>query len=251
MTESPTNTPWLNRAVITVADRKGVYHVLLDGSGSPLNVAALVVQTLSYVWLSRFEADEWAAAFIAAAKAPSPEVTSESASSRGLVRLTPDWRTHDDLGFRYLISSKRRALWIVALVRKTDGGTQAFESLFDGTLDGFCAFAGIEPGAICPPSQPIAHDSHRSNRFRLAVDIVDPGACNPSGIAYAIIEACRQARDDGQGPARDPAVRLMVTQLAYVCQADSDTDDYGALLAECRARAISPPERPALMGGRS
>jgi hypothetical protein len=29
----------------------------------------------------------------------------------------------------------------------------------------------------------------------------------------------------------------MVTQLAWICRADSDTDDYGELLAECRRRA--------------
>ena len=67
--------------------------------------------------------------------------------------------------------------------------------------------------------------------------IVNPGACNPSGIAHAIIEACREARAEGIGPAKDAAVRLMVTQLAWVCRADSDTDDYGTLLAECFRRA--------------
>jgi hypothetical protein len=68
---------------------------------------------------------------------------------------------------------------------------------------------------------------------------VDPGACNPSGIAYAIAEACREARDEGVITRDDPAVRLMVTQLAWVCRADSDTDDYGALLAACRERAAT------------
>jgi hypothetical protein len=77
----------------------------------------------------------------------------------------------------------------------------------------------------------------RAKRFADALLIVDPGACNPSGIAYAIIEACREARAEGIRPKDDVAVRLMVTQLAWVCHADSGTDDYGELLAACRRRA--------------
>jgi hypothetical protein len=77
----------------------------------------------------------------------------------------------------------------------------------------------------------------RPKRFSNALLIVDPGACNPSGIAHAIVDACREARAEGIGPANDVAVRLMVTQLAWVCRADSDTDDYGELMAECRRRA--------------
>jgi hypothetical protein len=78
-----------------------------------------------------------------------------------------------------------------------------------------------------------------ARRFQTALAIVDPGASNPSGIAHAIIEACREARDAGVATREDPAIRLMVTQLAWVCRADHDTDDYGDLLAECRRRAAS------------
>ena len=44
---------------------------------------------------------------------------------------------------------------------------------------------------------------------------IDEGACNPSGIAYAIINACAELRDEGAGTdaiTRDPAIRLMVNQ---------------------------------------
>jgi hypothetical protein len=76
----------------------------------------------------------------------------------------------------------------------------------------------------------------RSNRFREALQIVDPGASNPSGIAHAIVAACAEVRNEGGSTAIDPAVRLMVTQLAWVCHADSSIDDYGQCLAECRRR---------------
>ena len=80
-------------------------------------------------------------------------------------------------------------------------------------------------------------ETARRNRFASALLIVDPGAVNPSGIAYAIIDACRDARADGVGTRDDAAVRLMVTQLAWICRADSDIEDYGELLAECRRRS--------------
>ena len=67
------------------------------------------------------------------------------------------------------------------------------------------------------------------------------GACNPSGIALTLVHACRQVRDEGGDVRTDPAVRLITTQLAFVLNADSDTGDYGALVAACRRRAGTPP----------
>jgi hypothetical protein len=79
-----------------------------------------------------------------------------------------------------------------------------------------------------------------SNRFREALQIVDPGASNPSGIAHAIVAACTEVRREGGSTATDPAIRLMVTQLAWVCRADScHINDYGQLLAQCRRRIVA------------
>ena len=75
------------------------------------------------------------------------------------------------------------------------------------------------------------------DRYREALCIVDPGACNPSGVALAVFNACRQVRDEGGDVRADPAVRLMTTQLAFLVRGDSGIDDYGALIAACRARA--------------
>ncbi len=51
---------------------------------------------------------------------------------------------------------------------------------------------------------------------------IQEGACNPSGIALAIVAACKEMRDepDHKGTdeiTSDPAVRLMVHQLAFIC----------------------------------
>ncbi len=44
-------------------------------------------------------------------------------------------------------------------------------------------------------------------------------ACNVSGVAHAVIRACQEVRDeggDGNALYKDPAIRLMVHQLAFL-----------------------------------
>ena len=59
------------------------------------------------------------------------------------------------------------------------------------------------------------------SRFRDALAIVNPGACNPSGIALSIAEACREICEHETSATaalcQDPAIRLMVYQLASIC----------------------------------
>lgn len=58
-----------------------------------------------------------------------------------------------------------------------------------------------------------------SKRHRDALAI-QGGACNPSGIAHSILDACREIRAEPGGGGditKDPAVRLMVHQLAFIC----------------------------------
>jgi hypothetical protein len=77
-----------------------------------------------------------------------------------------------------------------------------------------------------------------SKRHADACMIVDPGACNPSGIAHSIIEACAEVRSEGggtQGSCDDPAVRLMVYQLAWICKVTDAMSDYNESLNLCTA----------------
>ena len=77
------------------------------------------------------------------------------------------------------------------------------------------------------------------DRHQAALDIVDPGACNPSGVALALHNACRQAIAEGVSQRDDPAIRLIGLQLAYLLSVDRilDADEYGRLVEDCRARA--------------
>ena len=94
--------------------------------------------------------------------------------------------------------------------------------------------AVIGNGARYPGDLPAGHDRHRE-----AVLIVDPGACNPSGVALALYNACRQVIAEGGNQRTDPAVRLIVTQISYLTNshADLDYDDYRALIEACKAKA--------------
>ena len=82
------------------------------------------------------------------------------------------------------------------------------------------------------------------NRFRDAILIVDPGACNPSGVALAIHNACRSVIAENGNQRTDPAIRLMVTQLAFLVNGNSDLDynEYSQLLDACREGSKKPVE---------
>ena len=84
------------------------------------------------------------------------------------------------------------------------------------------------------PDLPVDYDRHRTE-----LDIVDPGASNPSGIALALHDACRQAIAEGLSQRDDPAIRLIGLQLASLLNVDRilDADEYSRLVEECLARA--------------
>lgn len=78
------------------------------------------------------------------------------------------------------------------------------------------------------------------------------GACNPSGIAHSIVAACAEMRaapnHNGTLEIRnDPAIRLMVHQLAYLCnvrEIDDSLTCYGELTGACN-EAIKVKEESA------
>jgi hypothetical protein len=76
-----------------------------------------------------------------------------------------------------------------------------------------------------------------TNRYRDAV-MIQAGACNPSGIALAIVEGCREARDQGLDPSTDGAVRLMAHQLSFICRVGEldNLETYSSLMEECEKK---------------
>ncbi len=80
------------------------------------------------------------------------------------------------------------------------------------------------------------------NRFENAV-FIQQGACNPSGIAHSIVQACQEARKECGDTAyltSDPAIRLMVHQLAFICKVDEINNEfltYNTLTELCEQKA--------------
>ena len=82
------------RAVYTFKDNDSEFHVYKHYDGHPDNVIEYIERAKEYAWrLPRFEADEFACAFIKANK-----------DSEGDVRLTNHWKNHGDLSYRYEIT---------------------------------------------------------------------------------------------------------------------------------------------------
>ena len=87
------------------------------------------------------------------------------------------------------------------------------------------------------------------SRFRDALAIVNPGACNPSGIALSIAEACREIRGHETSATaalcQDSAIRLMAYQLASICGvAEYALERYIADEALCKERLAELGLRP-------
>jgi hypothetical protein len=73
------------------------------------------------------------------------------------------------------------------------------------------------------------------NRFDNAL-MIQQGACNIRGIARSLVEAADAAGEAGVQPSDDPAVRLIIHQLAFLANAneiDHSPTVYGALTAAC------------------
>ncbi len=71
---------------------------------------------------------------------------------------------------------------------------------------------------------------------------IQAGACNPSGIAHSIVAACQEARAEPnhQGTAAltsDPAIRLMVHQLAFLMGIISGAEEFARapIYSDCTA----------------
>jgi hypothetical protein len=87
------------------------------------------------------------------------------------------------------------------------------------------------------------------SRFCDALVIINPGACNPSGIASSIADACRELREhenaDTARICQDPAIRLMTYQLASICGVvPYSLERYIADEATCKERLAELGSKP-------
>lgn len=79
------------RAVITFIDGHNSWHIYQQWDGDPDTVLANIERAKALAWsLPRFEADEFAAAYVAATK-----------HGEGNIRLTHHYNDHGDLAYRF------------------------------------------------------------------------------------------------------------------------------------------------------
>jgi hypothetical protein len=132
------------RAVYTFIDKDSTFHVYKHHDGYPYGALRFIEKAKDYAFpLPRFEADEFAAAFIAANKVS--KVSKQSvlekkgdieANQGGGIRLTNSYEGHRDLEFRYEISLVENKLYVTIFdINISDSGC-SFDGAFDaGSLE--------------------------------------------------------------------------------------------------------------------
>jgi hypothetical protein len=79
----------------------------------------------------------------------------------------------------------------------------------------------------------------KRQRFHDALAIVDPGACNPIGVAHSFIEGAEIVNLEGtDAVCNDPALRLMVDHLAHLMHVRGmSSKAYATCVAICKEKA--------------
>jgi len=127
------------RAVYSFIGDGEIHHVYKHCDGYPTGAADAIKNAMPHAWpLPRFEADEFAAAFVAGNKL-----------GTGGVRLTPGFDRHGDLEYRYEIGFRFGELYVTAYEVDYNDGSQTSHRLFAGSLDKFASWAQkAQAGAI-------------------------------------------------------------------------------------------------------
>ena len=116
------------RAVYTFIDQDQCHSVYVHWDGYPRWACRFIAKALSLAWpLPRFEADEFAAAFVAANK-----------QQPGNVRLTSGPDAHADLAYTYAVSCRDGQLHVCITAVGYAGPNRL---LFEGTLEDAQQFA--------------------------------------------------------------------------------------------------------------
>jgi hypothetical protein len=113
------------RAVFTFKDQYGAYSVYKHWDGYPEGAAEFLTKAIPFAWeLPRFEADDFAAAF----------VTANKIAGGGDIRLTTNHEAHGDLDYFYEVFASDRNDQLI--IRAYEDGQTAKE-IFYGRLKDF------------------------------------------------------------------------------------------------------------------
>ena len=121
------------RAVYTFKDADSSFHVYKHWDNAPVGAVDFIKNATKYAWpLPRFEADEFATAFIVANK-----------NASGDVRLTKSPSHHSDLEYLYDVSYSKTydALWVVCYAADYSTGRLKKRLLHRGSYQSFRRWA--------------------------------------------------------------------------------------------------------------
>jgi hypothetical protein len=118
------------RATYTFKDETSNIHVYKHHDGYPEGAAGFIAESIKHAWdLPRFEADAFAAAFVAANK-----------SKGGGIRLyseNEDWRNHIDIEYHYTITCNNGVPQVQADEVSLWDDTETINTIFRGSLAEF------------------------------------------------------------------------------------------------------------------
>lgn len=108
------------RCAVTFIDEDSEFSIYKHWDGYPDNILKLIAKSLKFAWeLPRFEADEFAAAFVSAAKE----------KGGGDVRLTTSWKRHADLEFVYEVKPGSEGLAVSVFSALGKGKRELIETV--------------------------------------------------------------------------------------------------------------------------
>jgi len=134
------------RGVYTFRDEHQIVHIYKHSDNypeGPHGGIAAIEKAKPFAWpLPRFEADEFAAAFVAAHKIPAVDMDSPAVSRGGFIRCFPagvdnPWEFSSDAAYWYMVSQFEGALWVTVNAvnwASEDEAQHTCEPLFAGPL---------------------------------------------------------------------------------------------------------------------
>lgn len=79
-----------------------------------------------------------------------------------------------------------------------------------------------------------------SKRFKNAYEIWTGGASNPMGVTNALLDAMKEVRDEGGDISQDPAVKLILDHLCFLCNVPQPLplmENWGSIYSEVEEKA--------------
>ncbi len=150
-------------AIVQFKDEEGIVSVFKHSDGNPRWIGQHLKEALEYAWeLPRFEANEFAAAFVTACKLAHKKIIDENTewclqqghtpnhrTAGGEIRIVPRsdalaWQWAGDSQYRYLVESKKNQLtvtaWEIGEYGMLDGPMEWHQArIYRGDLDGLIA----------------------------------------------------------------------------------------------------------------